>query len=60
MDGDTEPTTEHSGVRLAHVEASPTRQVSRRLLFALFVFVLTVLLVYADRDGYRDLEDIGQ
>ena len=50
---------EHSGVRLAHVEPSPIRQVSRRIIFAVSVFVLTVLLVYFDRDGYRDLEDTG-
>ncbi|TFV52844.1 potassium channel family protein [Blastococcus sp. TF02A-35] len=50
------PVTEHSGVRIAHEEPSPIRQVSQRLIFALFVFVLTVVLVYVDRDGYRDIE----
>ncbi|MGY1693617.1 MULTISPECIES: potassium channel family protein [unclassified Geodermatophilus] len=55
MNGDTD----HAGVRLAHVEPSPTRQVSQRLLFALVVFVLTVVLVYVDRDGYRDLDSTG-
>lgn len=53
--------TEHklSGVRIAHEESSPIRQVARRLIFALAVFVMTVLLVYLDRDGYRDLDEIG-
>jgi voltage-gated potassium channel len=48
---DEEAPLEHSGVRIAHVEASPIRQVSQRLLFALFVFVLTVALVYHDPAG---------
>ena len=59
MASDIEAGTEHAGVQLAHVEPSPIRQVSQRLLFALFVFVLTVVLVYVDRDGYRDLDDVG-
>ncbi|MBW8765381.1 MAG: potassium channel family protein [Geodermatophilales bacterium] len=54
-----EELNEHTGVRIAHVDASPTRQVARRLVFALVVFVLTVLLVYVDRDGYRDLDEVG-
>ena len=45
---------EHTGVRLAHIEASPTRQVAQRLVFA-----VTVLLVYLDRDGYRDVDESG-
>lgn len=32
----------------------PLRQVSRRLLMALFVMSLTVLIVWIDRDGYHD------
>lgn len=32
----------------------PLRQVSRRLLMALFVMFLTVLIVWIDRDGYHD------
>src|SRR4051812_39294438 len=54
-----EELNEHTGVQIAHVDASPTRQVARRLVFALVVFVLTVLLVYVDRDGYRDLDEVG-
>jgi voltage-gated potassium channel len=50
---------EHTGVQLAHVEISPTRQVTRRLIFALLVFVVTVALVYFDRDGYRDVDENG-
>ena len=50
---------EHTGIRLAHVEETPTRQVSRRLIFAAVVFLATVLLVYFDRDGYRDADENG-
>ncbi|MFJ3922525.1 potassium channel family protein [Streptomyces sp. NPDC090022] len=32
----------------------PIRQVTKRLLMALFVLCLTVLIVYLDRDGYHD------
>ncbi|KOX00645.1 Ion channel protein [Streptomyces sp. NRRL B-1140] len=32
----------------------PIRQVAKRLSMALFVLVLTALIVYADRDGYND------
>jgi voltage-gated potassium channel len=46
----------HGGVRLAHLEQTPIRQVARRLVFALVVLVLTALLVYFDRDGYRDVD----
>ena len=50
---------EHAGVRLAHVESTPFRQVAKRLVFAFACFFVTVLLVYLDRDGYRDLDDVG-
>ena len=46
--------TEHSGVRLAHVEETPVRQVWRRVVVALVVLVVVVLIVYLDRDGYED------
>jgi voltage-gated potassium channel len=45
---------DHSGVHLAHTEESPARQVWRRVVIASVVLVLTVLIVYLDRDGYRD------
>ncbi|MEU0404709.1 potassium channel family protein [Streptomyces sp. NPDC006197] len=35
----------------------PLRQVGKRLLMALGVLILTVLIVYADRDGYHDNAD---
>ncbi|MFF5567608.1 potassium channel family protein [Streptomyces sp. NPDC012623] len=35
----------------------PLRQVSRRLLMALFVLALTVFIVYIDREGYHDNAD---
>ncbi|WP_324278652.1 hypothetical protein [Blastococcus brunescens] len=46
--------TEHTGVRIAHEEASPVRQVLRRVLIAAIVLVVVVLVVYIDRDGYED------
>ena len=45
---------DHSGVHLPHTEDSPARQVWRRVVIAALVLVATVLIVYLDRDGYRD------
>jgi voltage-gated potassium channel len=45
---------DHTGVHLAHTEESPARQVWRRVAIAAVVLVVTVLIVYLDRDGYRD------
>ncbi|MFD9574640.1 potassium channel family protein [Streptomyces sp. NPDC059982] len=39
------------------VVEKPLRQVTRRLLMALFVLVLTVMIVWLDRDGYHDNAD---
>ncbi|MEV5971845.1 potassium channel family protein [Streptomyces sp. NPDC051921] len=36
------------------VVEKPLRQVGKRLLMALGVLIVTVLIVYADRDGYHD------
>ncbi|MGY1707415.1 potassium channel family protein [Geodermatophilus sp. SYSU D00697] len=57
--GAGDPPTEHTGVRLAHEETSPIRQVARRLAIAALVLLLTVVLVYADRRSYRDAIDGG-
>ncbi|MGY1754744.1 potassium channel family protein [Blastococcus sp. SYSU D01042] len=46
--------TEHAGVRIAHEEVSPVRQVLRRVWIAGIVLVVVVLIVYIDRDGYED------
>jgi voltage-gated potassium channel len=51
------PATEHTGVRIAHVEGSPIRQVLTRVATAAFVLVLTVFIVWLDRDGYNDNTD---
>ncbi|WNV76678.1 TrkA family potassium uptake protein [Geodermatophilus sp. DSM 44513] len=59
MDGDRDAVTEHTGVRLAHVELSPFRQVWRRVVIAAAVLLATVLIVWLDRDGYRDGDEIG-
>jgi voltage-gated potassium channel len=53
------PETEHTGVRLAHEEQSPVRQVWRRVVIGLAVLFLTVGVIYLDRDGYRDGDDVG-
>ncbi|MFI8765470.1 potassium channel family protein [Streptomyces sp. R-07] len=39
------------------VVQKPLRQVGKRLLMALGVLVVTILIVYADRDGYHDNAD---
>ncbi|MCV2490788.1 potassium channel family protein [Geodermatophilus sp. YIM 151500] len=54
MAGDGGESSEHTGVVLAHVEVSPTRQVLQRLVAATLVLLLTVAIVYVDREGYRD------
>lgn len=51
--------TEHTGVRLAHEDESPVRQVWRRVLIAVVLLVVTVAVIYADRDGYRDGDTVG-
>jgi voltage-gated potassium channel len=47
----------HTGVQIAHEEPSPIRQVTRRLLIATVILLITILLVWLDRDGYRDNAD---
>src|SRR3954454_6108814 len=49
----------HSGVHLAHLERTPLRQVWRRVVLAVAVLVVTVAIIYLDRDGYRDLDERG-
>jgi len=49
----------HSGVHLAHLERTPLRQVWRRVVLAVAVLVVTVGIIYLDRDGYRDLDERG-
>ena len=44
----------HTGVRLAHVEESPLRQVGRRVVLAAVVLAVCVGIIYVDRNGYRD------
>jgi voltage-gated potassium channel len=53
------PETEHTGVRLAHEDQSPVRQVWRRVVLAALLLLLTVGVIYLDRDGYRDGDDVG-
>ncbi|RBY74701.1 Ion channel protein [Blastococcus sp. TF02-09] len=51
--------TEHAGVRIAHEEVSPVRQVLRRVWIAAIVLVVVVLIVWLDRDAYRDGDEVG-
>ncbi len=37
----------------------PIRQVGKRIAMALLVLLITVVIVYVDRDGYRDSSDTG-
>src|SRR3954469_14594356 len=53
------PETEHTGVRIAHEEPSPVRQVWRRVVFAALLLLLTVGVIWLDRDSYRDGDEIG-
>jgi voltage-gated potassium channel len=53
------PETEHTGVQIAHEEQSPVRQVMRRVVIGLVVLLFTVGVIYLDRDGYRDGDDVG-
>ncbi len=57
MASETEAGTEHTGVQLAHVEPTPTRQVAQRMIAATFVLLLTVAIVYFEREDYRDAID---
>jgi voltage-gated potassium channel len=50
---------EVGAVRLAYQRQSPARQVWRRVAIAIGVLVVTVAIVYADRDGYRDNDRVG-
>jgi voltage-gated potassium channel len=49
--------TSVGSVKFPEVVRSPWAALSRRVLMALGVLSLTVLLVYLDRDGYRDATD---
>jgi voltage-gated potassium channel len=53
------PEDPHTGVQIAHVEEPPLRQVWRRVVLAAFFLGLTVLIVWLDRDAYRDGDEIG-
>ncbi|MGK5111765.1 MULTISPECIES: potassium channel family protein [unclassified Geodermatophilus] len=53
------PEDPHTGVQIAHVEESPVRQVWRRVILAAFFLGLTVLIVWLDRNSYRDGDVVG-
>jgi voltage-gated potassium channel len=50
---------EHAGVQIAHQDQSPVRQVLRRVVLAAAILGLSVLVIYLDRDGYRDGDHRG-
>lgn len=43
-------------LRIPEKFVSPGRRIARRLLYAILVLAASVLVVYLDRDGYRDVE----
>lgn len=43
-------------LRIPQPFVSPGRRIGRRLLYALAALLATVLVVYLDRDGYRDVD----
>lgn len=44
-------------LRIPEKFVSPGQRIARRLLYALLALVLAVLVVYIDRDGYRDVTE---
>ena len=46
-----------SRVRLPHPDASPGRSVLRRLVAGIVVLFAVAVVVYLDRDGYKDAQD---
>ncbi|REH42041.1 voltage-gated potassium channel [Kutzneria buriramensis] len=46
-------------VRMPANGGSPVRTITRRVLFALLALVVTVVIVYADRGGYRDSNGVA-
>lgn len=44
-------------VRVPHRQPSPARAIIRRIGYALTALMLAVLIVYLDRDGYKDSQD---
>lgn len=57
MADDNELESALARVRLPEMERSPWWELGRRMLMALGVLVLTVLIVYFDREGYNDSAD---
>jgi voltage-gated potassium channel len=54
---DVEPKTALGSVRFPSVAKSPWRTLMQRFLTVVGIMVLTVLIVYLDRDNYRDNND---
>ena len=46
-------------IRLPHNEAAPQKAVLQRMLIALSVLFTAAVVVYLDRDGYRDVNEDG-
>ena len=46
-------------VRMPVSDGSPIRTIARRVLFAVLALVVTVVIVYVGRDGYRDTNGAG-
>lgn len=46
-------------IRLPRSAVGPLRAIGRRVIFALSVLIFAILLVYFDREGYRDVNEDG-
>jgi voltage-gated potassium channel len=44
-------------VRIPEIEKSPARAIGRRVLWALIALFVCSIVVYLDRDGYRDVKE---
>ncbi|MGK2317145.1 potassium channel family protein [Gordonia rhizosphera] len=44
-------------LHIPELQQSPGRAISRRVVFATFALVATAVIVFLDRDGYRDTQD---
>lgn len=59
LDRDRPDHTLVSMIRMPEPSVSPMRSIVRRVIGALIALVAAVLIVYADRDGYRDVNGDG-
>ena len=44
-------------IRIPELQQSPGRAIGKRVIFATVALFLTSVIVYLDRDGYRDVQE---